>query len=286
MVFNSNGIFYLLHSVPKFPRDPNISSSNFGFPLSGKINGQSFVCASLPFNNHGIDNLNSLLNAISSPNLLIYSSKLLADLANSLGTRLMNMYKSGPQRISLNSQLNGLKLFKPLVHVFTGLDLISDFFQKNIMISSPIHRWRAPTFFPIRFGEKYINIFAVNHMIKELAVDGIQHIANLYWTSLAIHSWVDKKVKKWPSSRYGKYSAENIVFIELLKKKCLSNNTHDSKWAISQDVNITITCIKDICRSQSLMAKGGIFICISDTKIHSYFTHHFHIKLKLCHKNF
>lgn len=47
-VANENGGFWLVHSVPKYP--PPIETGAYGYPKSGTVYGQSFLCISFKAN--------------------------------------------------------------------------------------------------------------------------------------------------------------------------------------------------------------------------------------------
>ncbi|XP_011505915.1 PREDICTED: plancitoxin-1, partial [Ceratosolen solmsi marchali] len=238
-VSNENEGFWLIHSVPNFPPQPNngdiINKSRtkrnknvkhtkakqlvvgeYAYPSTGKLNGQSFLCISTNKTNF-----------------------------NTIGKQLMYneiiVYKKNIPNYCL-SQYSTLVDAAHQVHITNGS------YNNKVNIYS-------------KSGEKFTSFAKNSKWGKDLYDDFIAPQLN---TDLYTETWLNGR-GRLPSDCH-RSKVLNIQSITLPVAQIQFKNTHDhSKWAASVESNDknSWVCVGDINRASTQFERGGGSVCLN-----------------------
>ena len=124
VIVNSDKGFWLIHSVPRFPPEPNtgekpptrssktesetkngdakeIPKGGYAYPSSGKVNGQSFLCIST-----NKDNANTIGKQLMYNQIVVYQRNLPSDLSNKFNVLVDAANQVRIKKAPFNNKIN------------------------------------------------------------------------------------------------------------------------------------------------------------------------------------
>ncbi|XP_003424114.1 plancitoxin-1 [Nasonia vitripennis] len=232
--------FWLIHSVPNFPPEPNTgnetrrSNSNkieneseedtskdiprgiYAYPSSGKVNGQSFLCIST-----NEANLNTIGKQLMYNQIIVYRRNLPDSLSNKYSVLTDAANQVRIKKAPYNSKIN--------LYSTSGMEFTS--FAKS-------SKWQ-----------------------KDLYDDFVAPQLN---TDLYTETWMNGRGKL--PSECNKTRVMNIRAISLQKANVEFHSSRDhSKWAVSADEKKKAhwVCIGDINRADTQFERGGGTVCLN-----------------------
>ncbi|KAL7303502.1 hypothetical protein TKK_0003669 [Trichogramma kaykai] len=241
IITNGKEGFWLIHSVPNFPPQPNtgedvLKSKNdkvesgaqagskdyptggYSYPSSGRTNGQSFLCVST-----NEDSFNSIGKQLIYNQIIVYRR----NVPNRLTSKVTTLVEAAKQ-VRVNSP--------PYYHMV-------NFYSKS--------------------GMKFTSFAKSSKWDKDLYDD---FVAPQFNTDLYTETWMNGRGKLPTDCNSTKVM--NIKSISLSKAQISFNSTHDhSKWAISANDEYSLVCIGDINRANTQFLRGGGTVCLSSPEV-------------------
>lgn len=240
---NTNKAFYLIHSMPGFANEPNLTSNlttPFYIDDSACIYGQSFICVS-----HTLTDTDALFYQIAINNPQVYGNKWPTTTANAFNfsTAMPNSYAfqvAGTRytATSMNQTYtfasNGEKK-----QIFTHFaknprwnqDLYANFtsiiFQSNLIIETWMRPY-SPSFYPPATVYENVNVQTL-HIPSEASIKQFRQVVQ--WTETQDHA----------------------------------------KWAMAQAPAKSMVCVGDINKQPSQYKRGGGTMCLSHPNVHQAF---------------
>lgn len=224
--------FWLIHSIPRFanpPKDSKGKSVPYEYPASAANNGQTALCISFKTAKEG------------------------QDIASQIVNNKVNMYaihttpeveKLAPKVVDLRDNKNPGTSIKTTETItsYHGVNFLSFARDgKSALEGDLYHRFVAPT-------------------LK---------------TDLLVETWRNGAGGKLDPSCDGDHTVGNIEHVNLKfddKSKVKESGPWEykkdhSKWAISSDLKVPVTCIGDINRMKSQFKRGGGTVCLNDKDV-------------------
>lgn len=233
--------FWLIHSIPRFanpPKDSKGKSVEYEYPASGANNGQTALCISFKTAKEGNDIATQVLN------------------------NRVNMYaihttpeveKLAPKVVDLRDNKSPGTRIKNIETItsYKGVDFTSFARDKHSALEGDLyHRFVAPHLKTDLLVETWRN--GAGGPLKP-SCDGEQTVANIAHVNLKFDG--KSKFKETGPWEYKK---------------------DHSKWAISGNQKVPVTCIGDINRMASQFKRGGGTVCINDKDVWNTVTNSIH----------
>lgn len=233
--------FWLIHSIPRFanpPKDSKGKSVAYEYPASGANNGQTALCISFKTAKEGEDIATQVLN--NRVNMYaIHTTPEVEKLAPKVVDLRDN--KSPGTKIKNVETITSIK----------GVNFISFARDKHSALEGDLyHKFVAPTLKTDLLVETWRNGAGGP---LEPSCDGEHTVGNIAHVNLKFD-----KNSKVPESGPWEYKKDH------------------SKWAISANTKVPVTCIGDINRMKSQFKRGGGTVCLNDKDVWNTITESIH----------
>ncbi|ODM87318.1 Deoxyribonuclease-2-beta [Orchesella cincta] len=234
--FNSLSGFLLIHSIPTFPP---AAEKDYHFLRKSRRKAQIALCISFqatPGNGDQFFNtLQQLLTELVAFRPQVYDSKLV----NNFDPRVTEAF--------------------------------------NYLVHMPNFNRTRPSFRLMNFFQGF-DLHFTGRTTQAMTMDTFEVLADHYESSLIVQTFRHPKSRLWNSSCDRTFTVENVLltggFSDGSNKEIrLTPTTDHSKWGISKpNSGKSLTCIGDMNRATSTMARGGLFACTQDQDVYLAFS--------------
>eukprot|EP00297_Palpitomonas_bilix_P011595 CAMPEP_0113897772 /NCGR_PEP_ID=MMETSP0780_2-20120614/18923_1 /TAXON_ID=652834 /ORGANISM="Palpitomonas bilix" /LENGTH=327 /DNA_ID=CAMNT_0000889389 /DNA_START=150 /DNA_END=1133 /DNA_ORIENTATION=+ /assembly_acc=CAM_ASM_000599 len=239
VAYNSDGGFWLVHSVPRYP-NPVSDGSYAGYPDQETRYGQSFLCLSL-----STDALSTVGEILQTNRPYVYESNVASSVSGVVST--IEDFLNGAHDTSANS-------IQKRISTSDGSAFTA--FAKT-------HSWGQ---------EFYVDLVAPSlgvALYAETWMNGVNPLPSYCPSSLqAMNNTTSSNKLNTTAAvlKDGNYAVQNIRTLDFSSTSFKETMDH-SKWAISQDESSSLVCIGDVNRQESMSDRGGGTVCFSSSSL-------------------
>uniref|UniRef100_A0A1I8EZF2 Uncharacterized protein n=1 Tax=Wuchereria bancrofti TaxID=6293 RepID=A0A1I8EZF2_WUCBA len=239
VVFGKSNGFWLIHSVPKFPRN-----DTYEYPFTGRHYGQMGLCISMYYSQ-----LHKIAIQLYYNHLFIYSQRLPTQMADDIPI-LAKVVSREYHRAA--PYVSRVVMYSSAGHEFVHFAKTRAFKRGN-----NLHK------FIISLFNLYFDLVAPS-LKSSLKTETWQHETS---KNRNLHSWCRK---------YSSFKVLDVKKVTLPFNITFPNALDHSKFAVAilnlQNVSMPWICIGDINRQERQLLRAGGTMCFASSEVHSVYT--------------
>lgn len=223
------GGFWLVHSVPRFPREQAGKEPYAGLTKNGRNNAQSFLCISL-----GVEQMKDVASQLVVAHPFIYQKGIFSDeLSKMLGSPFEALLK-GTEPPKVNNSVKTL--------VTQNGSVVTSFMKSK------------------HWGKDLYDDFVASELRSNMFVESWNKGRGTLASSCALSQCVDQCALK--------FDVANVTQIKVDESVAWVNHKDHSKWAVTNESSPTHSvCIGDINRQNGQRVRGGGTVCLADENL-------------------